>query len=61
VYGVYGVFASGLRTGNGITLGVLGAILGIPFSIALCAAILVVGAIVSGLFARSGLSKGPIT
>jgi MFS family permease len=54
VYGVYGVFANGLRTGNGITLGVLGALLGIPFSIALCAAVLVVGAIVSGLYAWSG-------
>jgi MFS family permease len=53
VYGVYGVFASGLRTGNGITLGVLGAVLGIPLSIALCAGLLVVGAIVSGLYGRS--------
>jgi MFS family permease len=53
VYGVYGVYASGLRTGNGITLGVLGALLGIPLSIALCAALLVVGAIVSGLYGRS--------
>jgi MFS family permease len=54
VYGVYGVFASGLRTGNGITLGVLGALLGIPFSIALSAALLVVGAIASGLYGWSG-------
>jgi MFS family permease len=52
VYGVYGVFASGLRTGNGITLGVLGAFMGIPYSIALCAAILVLGAVVSGLYGR---------
>jgi MFS family permease len=61
VYGVYGVFASGLRTGNGITLGVLGALIGIPFSIALCAGLLVVGAIVSGLYARSGERKGAVT
>jgi MFS family permease len=54
VYGVYGVFASGLRTGNGITLGVLGALMGIPYSIALCAAVLVIGTVVAGLFARSG-------
>jgi MFS family permease len=53
-YGVYGVFASGLRTGNGITLGVLGALIGIPYSIALCAALLVIGAVISGLYARSG-------
>jgi MFS family permease len=57
VYGVYGVFASGLRTGNGITLGVLGALIGIPHSIALCAALLVVGAIVSGLYARGGAAS----
>jgi MFS family permease len=54
VYGVYGVFANGLRTGNGITLGVLGALMGIPYSIALCAAVLVVGTVVAGLYARSG-------
>ncbi|MDQ1572885.1 MAG: hypothetical protein QOH44_444 [Actinomycetota bacterium] len=54
VYGVYGVFASGLRTGNGITLGVLGALMGIPYSIALCAAVLVIGTVVAGHFARSG-------
>jgi hypothetical protein len=57
VYGVYGVFASGLRVGNGITLGVLGAILGIPYSIALCAAILIVGAVVSGLYGRTGRTR----
>jgi MFS family permease len=54
VYGVYGVFASGFRTGNGITLGVLGALLGIPYSIALCAGILVIGAVVTGLYGRTG-------
>ncbi|HEY1529964.1 MAG TPA: MFS transporter [Galbitalea sp.] len=54
VYGVYGVFASGLRVGNGITLGVLGAFVGIPFSVALCAGILIVGTIVSGVFSRTG-------
>jgi MFS family permease len=57
VYGVYGVFASGLRTGNGITLGVLGAIFGIPLSIAACAAILVVAAIVTGIYGWSGHRK----
>jgi MFS family permease len=54
VYGVYGMFASGFRTGNGITLGILGALLGIPFSIALCAGLLILGAIASAIYARSG-------
>jgi MFS family permease len=54
VYGVYGMFASGLRTGNGITLGVFGAILGIPAAVALCAGILVVGALAVGAYARTG-------
>jgi MFS family permease len=54
VYGVYGVFSAGLRTGNGVTLGVLGALFGIPLSIALCAALLVIGAIVTGIYGWSG-------
>ncbi len=57
VYGVYGMFASGLRVGNGITLGVLGALMGIPNSIALCAAVLVAGTIVAALYARSGARR----
>lgn len=53
VYGIYGVFASGLRTGNGITLGVLGAVIGIPHAIAICALILALGALAAGLYART--------
>lgn len=57
VYGVYGVFSAGFRTGNGITLGVLGALFGIPLSIALCAGLLVVGAVITGLYGWSGRKK----
>ncbi|HWD61007.1 MAG TPA: MFS transporter [Humibacter sp.] len=56
IFGVYGMFSSGLRVGNGITLGVLGAAFGIPYAIAVCAALLVVGAVVMGLYARRGMN-----
>jgi MFS family permease len=54
VFGVYGVFANGFRTANGITLGVLGALLGIPWAIALCAGALVIATVVTGLYSRGG-------
>ena len=52
LFGVYSMVANGFRTANGITLGVLGALLGIPNSLALCAAILIVGALLAGLYGR---------
>lgn len=54
VYGVYGMFANGLRVGGGITLGLLGASLGIPGAVAWSAVALGIGAIAIGLYARSG-------
>jgi MFS family permease len=53
IFGIFGVFSSGMRVGNGITLGVLGALVGIPYSLALCALILVIGALIAWLYARS--------
>ncbi|AMM18959.1 MFS transporter [Frondihabitans sp. PAMC 28766] len=49
--GVYGMFASGLRTGGGITLGVAGATLGVIPAIGILAAILAVGALVAWSYA----------
>lgn len=52
IFGIYGVFANGMRTGNGITLGVLGAAVRIPYSVALCALVLVAGALITWFYAR---------
>ena len=54
IFGVYGMFSSGLQVGNGVTLGVLGASFGIPTAIAACATVLVVGALSVGFYARRG-------
>jgi MFS family permease len=43
--GVYGMFASGLRMGGGITLGVLGAFIGVIPTVAAFAAVLTAGAL----------------
>jgi MFS family permease len=57
VYGVYGMFGSGLRTGGGVTLGLLGATLGIPSAVAWCAIALGLGTIVVGIYVRSRSSR----
>ncbi|ROQ36570.1 putative MFS family arabinose efflux permease [Frondihabitans sp. PhB188] len=49
--GVYGMFASGLRTGGGVTLGVAGATVGVVPAIGILAGILVVGAVVAAVYA----------
>ncbi|SDT41866.1 MFS transporter [Microlunatus soli] len=54
VFGVFGMFGSGLRTAGGITLSGLGTLIGTPPAIALCAAIFIVGAVGAGSYARSG-------
>ena len=54
IYGVYGMFASGLRTGGGVTLGLLGASVGIPGAVAWCAVALGVGTVAVGIYARMG-------
>jgi MFS family permease len=47
--GVYGVSASGLRFGSGITVGLFGAVAGIHWSLGLSAAAMCVGTILAGL------------
>lgn len=54
VFGVFGMFGSGLRTANGLTLSILGAAIGVTHSVALCAGVLIVGTVVAGAYARSG-------
>jgi MFS family permease len=52
ILGVYGMFASGLRTGGGVTLGVVGSLLGIIPAVGAFAAILVVTSMGTWWFAR---------
>jgi len=54
VFGVYGMFSSGLRTFNGVTLSILGTAIGVPQSVALVSAVLIIGALLAGLYAFSG-------
>ena len=49
--GVYAMFASGLRTGGGITLGVVGAFVGVIPAVAIFSAVLAVGALGAWWFA----------
>lgn len=58
VFGVYGMFSAGLRTFNGVTLSILGTAIGVPHSVALVAAVLIVGALLAGLYAFSGRRRG---
>jgi MFS family permease len=59
VIGVYGMSASGLRTGSGFTVGFLGAAIGVHASLALSAGALSAGAILTGVFAlRSHRAEG---
>jgi MFS family permease len=51
VLGVYGMSANGLRFGSGLTVGVFGAAVGMHWSLALSAATLCVGTVVTGLYA----------
>ncbi|MGO1321114.1 MAG: MFS transporter [Galactobacter sp.] len=53
VIGVYGMFSSGFRVGNGVTLAVLGTLWGIGPAVALGGAFMVVAALVMGWFMRA--------
>jgi MFS family permease len=52
IFGVYGMFASGLQVGSGFTLGGLGAVIGIPAALALCSTVLVTGTGITALYTR---------
>ena len=51
VVGVYGVSANGLRAGSGFTVGLLGAAIGIHWSLGLSAAALCLGTLAAGIYA----------
>ena len=50
VFGVFGMFSSGLRVGNGVTLSLLGSAIGVAAAVSLAAVVLVVCAIVVGVY-----------
>jgi MFS family permease len=51
IVGVYGVAANGLRAGSGFTVGLLGAAIGVHWSLGLSAAALTVGTAIAGWYA----------
>lgn len=57
VIGVYNMSANGLRFGSGLTVGLLGAAIGIHWSLSLSAAALCVGTAIAALSARSSSVK----
>jgi MFS family permease len=54
VLGVYGTSANGLRAGSGFTVGLLGAAVGVHWSLGLSAAALCVGTLAAGVYALRG-------
>ncbi|WP_328606432.1 MFS transporter [Amycolatopsis sp. NBC_00345] len=61
VIGVYNVSASGLRAGSGFTVGLLGAAVGVHWSLGLSAAALTVGTGIAGWYSLRGLrSRKPV-
>jgi MFS family permease len=54
VIGVYGMSASGLRAGSGFTVGMLGAAVGVRWSLGLSSAALCVGTVLAAWYALSG-------
>jgi MFS family permease len=54
VLGVYGMAAGGLRAGSGFTVGLLGAAVGMRWSLALSAAALCLGTLATAFYARAG-------
>jgi len=63
IVGVYGMAANGLRAGSGFTVGLLGAAIGVHWSLGLSAAALCAGTLVAGAYAlreRRPLSPSPL-
>jgi hypothetical protein len=55
VIGLYGVSANGLRAGSGFTVGLLGAAIGIHWSLGISAAALCIGTVAAGFYALRGV------
>jgi MFS family permease len=59
VIGVYGMSANGLRAGSGFTVGLVGAVVGVHWSLGLSAAALTVGSLIAAFYALRGRSSVP--
>ncbi|HEX5405862.1 MAG TPA: MFS transporter [Pseudonocardiaceae bacterium] len=59
VIGVYGMSANGLRAGSGFTVGLLGAAIGVHWSLGFSAAALTVGTLVAAVYALRGTRSTP--
>jgi MFS family permease len=59
VIGVYGMSANGLRAGSGFTVGLLGAAIGVHWSLGLSAAALTVGTVIAAAYALRGRKAVP--
>ena len=57
VVGLWGVSANGLRAGSGFTVGLVGAAIGLPSSLAFSSAALCAGTVVAGIYALRGRSS----
>jgi MFS family permease len=57
VIGVYGMSANGLRAGSGFTVGLLGAAIGVHWSLGFSAAALCVGTVAAGIYALRGQKR----
>ncbi len=59
IIGLYGVSASGLRAGSGFTVGLLGAAIGVHWSLGLSATALCLGTLAAGTYAFRGRDRVP--
>jgi hypothetical protein len=57
VIGLYAMSANGLRFGSGITVGFLGGLIGVHWSLGLSSATLCLGALVVAFYARAALRR----
>jgi MFS family permease len=57
VIGVYGMSANGLRAGSGFTVGLLGAAIGVHWSLGLSATALCLGTVAAGVYALRGRTQ----
>lgn len=61
IIGLYGMSASGLRAGSGFTVGLLGAVIGVHWSLGFSATALCLGTLAAAIYAFRGRGRVPTT